>query len=451
MKLKRFAIHGLIALAVTIALCMFFANTIVTITTPKVRIVEVSKGRLEEKINLDAQVYFPKTTDYTLPDAMDHSIVVDKVYVRAGQTVVAGETLFTATMPEYEQSMQDLQDKYNEKAGELLDMDIENLRIDQESSENDCYEAVVDLQTARSQAEHDARVLAAELDVTLGADITQWERRAAGHEDLLAAVQNTVAAQAAYDEAYAAFINAYKRTSPSFRETTFQYIKERDALLDEMNDLLDEMVALTECKNKLTNVTAPHDGYVVSMDVKNGDTYEGKTSAFTLSDADVPPQLRADVTTLSKTIADDTKVEVEGNYGTEKTTVETTALGGDGKKYIYIALTDDIISAKGGIVSMLTDGSVTVTVRYRAKQSTTLLPAAAVRSDGEDSDYVYTIQNYYGGFLNSSSMKVTKTSVTVLERGDTMVSVEEDLSYQKIASGEDRALSDNCNVMEYID
>jgi len=310
---------------------------------------------------------------------------------------------------------------------------------------------VLDQQTVLSQAEHDARVLAAEMNVALGTDTAEWEQRAAGHDDLLAAVQNTVAAQAAYDEAYAAFINAYKRTSPSFRETTFQYIKERDALLDEMNDLLDEMVALTECKNKLTNVTAPHDGYVVSMDVKNGDTYEGKTSAFTLSDADVPPQLRADVTTLSKTIADDTKVEVEGNYGTEKTTVETTALGGDGKKYIYIALTDDIISAKGGIVSMLTDGSVTVTVRYRAKQSTTLLPAAAVRSDGEDSDYVYTIQNYYGGFLNSSSMKVTKTSVTVLERGDTMVSVEEDLSYQKIASGEDRALSDNCNVMEYID
>ena len=451
MKMKRFAIRGLIALVIIIALCMFFANTIVTITTPKVRIVEVSKGRLEQKINLDAQVYFPKTSDYTLPEAMDHSIIVDKVYVRAGQTVVAGETLFTAIMPEYEQSMQDLQDKYSEKAAELLDMDIKNPRIDKESSQNDYYKAVLDLQTALSQAEHDARVLAAEMNVALGTDTAQWEQRAAGQDDLLAAVQSAVAAQTAYDEAYAAFIKSYNRASSSFKENTFQYIKDRDALLDEMNDLLDDMVALTKYKNKLTNVTAPHDGYVVSMDVNNGDTYEGKTSAFTLSASDSPPQLRADITSISKTISDGTKVEVESSSRTKKTTVESTALGGDGKKYLYIALTDDIISAKGGIVSILTDGSMTVTVRYRGKQSATLLPAAAVRSDGEDSDYVYTIQNYYGGFLNSSSMKVTKTSVTVLERGDTMVSVNEDLSYQKIASGEDRALSDNCNVMEYID
>lgn len=451
MKMKRYAIRGLIALAVIIALCMFFANTIVTITTPKIRIVEVSKGRLEQTINLDAQVYFPKTTEYTLPDAMAHNIVVDKVYVRAGQTVTAGETLFTATMPEYEQAMKELQDTYSKKAGELLDMDLKNPRVDKESSQNDYYEAVLDLQTALSQAEHDARVLAAEMNVALGTDTAGWEQRATGHDDLLAAVQSAVAAQAAYDEAYDVFIKNYNRASLSFQENTFQYIKDRDALLDEMNDLLDDMVALTEYKNKLTNVTAPHDGYVVSMAVQNGDTYDGKTSAFTLSASDSPPQLRADVTTLSKTIADGTKVEVEGNNRKEKTTVESTALGGDGKKYLYIALTDDIISAKGGIVSMLTDGSVAVTVQYRAKQSATLLPAAAVRSEGDDKDYVYTIQHYYGGFLNSSSMKVTKTSVTVLERGDTMVSVEEDLSYQKIASGEDRALSDNCSVMEYID
>ncbi len=451
MKMKRFAIRGLIALAIVIALCMFFANTIVTITTPKVRIVDVGKGRLEQKITLDAQVFFPKTADYTLPEAMDHNIIVDKLYVRAGQTVEAGETLFTATMPEYEKSMQDLQDQYDEKAAALLDKDIENLRIDKESSQNDYYKAVLDLQTKLSQAEHDARVLAAELDVALGSDTAQWEQRAAGQDDLLAAVQTVAAQQAAYDKAYAAFIEAYKLASSSFKEKTFQYIKERDALLDEMNGLLDDMVALTEYKNKLTNVTAPQDGYVVSMDVKSGDTYEGKTSAFTLSEADTPPQLRADITALSKTIAEGTKVEVDGNSRTEKTTVESVALGGDGKKYMYIELTDKIISAKGGIVSLLTDGTVTVTVRYRAKQSTTLLPAAAVRSDGEDSNYVYTIQNYYGGFLNSSAMKVTKTPVTVLERGDTVISVEEDLSYQKIAGGEDRALSDNCNVMEYID
>lgn len=36
MKLKRFALKGLIVLAVVVALCMFFARTVQTITTPKV-------------------------------------------------------------------------------------------------------------------------------------------------------------------------------------------------------------------------------------------------------------------------------------------------------------------------------------------------------------------------------------------------------------------------------
>jgi multidrug efflux pump subunit AcrA (membrane-fusion protein) len=451
MKLKRIAIRGLIALAVVVALCMFFANTIVTITTPKVRIVEASRGKLEQKISLSAQVFFPKTTDYTLTGAMKNIVVVDKVYVRAGQTVAAGETLFTAVMPDYEQAMKDLQDKYDAKAAELLDKDIANPRTDKGSSQNQLYQMVLDRQTALSQAEHDARVLATELNVTLGADSAQWERRAAGQDELLTAVQAALDAQKAYDTAYDAFFNDYRRSSEQFRETTFTYIKERDVLLSGMNDLLDEMVALTERKNALTTVTAPQAGYVVAMNVKNGDTYDGKTSAFTLSGEEAPPQLRADITSLGKVIADGTKVEVTGNNGTEKTSVENTALGGDGKKYLYISLTDDVISAKGGVAAMLTDGSVAVTVRYKAKQSATLLPAAVVRSEGENTDYVYVLNRDYSGFLGSSAMKVVKTSVTVLERGDTMVSVKEDLSYQEIAGGEDRPLSDGCTVMEYLD
>ncbi|HPF87729.1 MAG TPA: hypothetical protein PK537_06705 [Candidatus Limiplasma sp.] len=451
MKLKKIAVRGMIALAVIVALCMFFANTIVTITTPKVRIVQGDRGRLEQKINLDAEIYFPKTTDYTLFDAMENAIVIDKVYVRAGQTVTAGETIFTATMPDYDTAMDELQAKYDEKASDLLDKDIANLRTDKDSSENTLYEAVLDAQTALANAEHDARVLAAELGISLGADTAQWQRRAQGQDELSSAVQAAADAQTAYDQAYASFIQEYKHSSSQFKETTFQYIKERNALLTEMNDLMDDMVALTERMNTLTTVTAPQDGYVVAVNVNSGDNYDGKTAAFTLSDPDTPPQLRADITSLGKVIADNTKVEISGNYGTEKTTVESTALASDGKKYIYIALTDDVISAKGGIPAMLTDGTVSVTVRYKAKESTTLLPAAAVRSAGDGEDYVYVIQHNYDGFLGSASMTVVKTSVTVLERGDTMVSVQESLDYQDIAVGEDRALSDDCTVMEYVD
>lgn len=72
-----------------------------------------------------------------------------------------------------------------------------------------------------------------------------------------------------------------------------------------------------------------------------------------------------------------------------------------------------------------------------------------MRSDGENS-YVYIVEYSGGGFLSQSTMKVKKTSVTVIERSDTTVSIEEDLSYRSIADREDRALTDGATVMEYV-
>ena len=211
------------------------------------------------------------------------------------------------------------------------------------------------------------------------------------------------------------------------------------------------MVALSARKTTLSTVVAPHDGYVVSMAVKNGDTYDGKKSAFTLSIDTTPPVLRADITSLNKALADNTRVDVAGDYGSERTNVEKTVLEGDGKKYAYVTLTENIISIKGGITRMVTDGDIKLTITYRAKESATLVPASAVRNEGEGQDYVYLIQRSYGGFMGSSAMKAVKTSVTVLERGDGVISIQQEMERQEIADGEDRALTDGGTIMEYID
>ena len=46
---------------------------------------------------------------------------------------------------------------------------------------------------------------------------------------------------------------------------------------------------------------------------------------------------------------------------------------------------------------------------------------------------------------------LSKTTVTVLEKTDQVVSVSEDLSYVEIADREDRALKDGQAVMDYVD
>ncbi len=451
MKLKKIALKGLIILAVTVALCMFFAKTVMTITTPKIQIVRASRGRLEQKIRLNAQVYFPETTDHILTDAAKSNIVIDKVYVRPGHHVKAGETLFTAAIPDYEDKWKELNDKYDEKAAELMGKDIENRKASKTSAQNDMYDGVMEKQTTLAAAEHTARTLALRQGITLEADIAKWPEQVAGKADLTQAVTEAQTAKTAYDEAYDTFFKSFNSAKLRVRSDTFKYINERNALLKELAVISDDMVALAQRKNTLTTITAPHDGYVVSMDVKNGDAYDGKKSAFTLSQENAAPVLRAEITSLNKAIADGTRVDVAGDYGSERTSVEKTVLEGDGKKYVYVTLTENIISIKGGITRMVTDGNTEVTVTYRAKDSATLMPASAVRNEGEGQDYVYLIQRAWGGFLGSSSMKAVKTSVTVLERGDTVVSIQQEMEYQEFADREDRALTDGCTIMEYID
>ena len=49
-----------------------------------------------------------------------------------------------------------------------------------------------------------------------------------------------------------------------------------------------------------------------------------------------------------------------------------------------------------------------------------------------------------------TKMKLRKQSVTVLERGDSSVSVSEDLRGSQLADKEDRAIEDGQYVMEYV-
>ena len=131
--------------------------------------------------------------------------------------------------------------------------------------------------------------------------------------------------------------------------------------------------------------------------------------------------------------------------------VERLENSGDGKKYVYVKLDNKTIKAAGGLSRMIADGEIPMTLTYKANKSATLLPASAVRSDGGSGYYVYVVERTYGGLLDSSGYKISKSAVTVLEKSDQVVAVSEDLSYREIADREDRALSEGQAVMDYVD
>ncbi len=70
-----------------------------------------------------------------------------------------------------------------------------------------------------------------------------------------------------------------------------------------------------------------------------------------------------------------------------------------------------------------------------------------MRSEGVGEDFVYVIQYRAAEILKQQHHESGQDSVTVLERGDTTVSVREDMDYKQIAPG-GSPLSDGCTVME---
>ena len=115
MSKKKRALKALVWLGVIVAACMYFSRTIQTITTPKVKLVQATTGRIEQKISVDAKPYFPVETEITLNKAKDYPITVDKVYVKPGLLVKEGDTIFTATINDYQTKEEDLLTKYNQQ------------------------------------------------------------------------------------------------------------------------------------------------------------------------------------------------------------------------------------------------------------------------------------------------------------------------------------------------
>lgn len=456
MKLKKFALRGLIVLFVAVALCMFFARTIQTITTPKVQLVQSSSGRFEDKMTFRAQVYFAETEEFTVEEAKDMNITVDKLYVRAGNYVKAGDTIFSAKTPSYETDIEKVREEYNAKNKELLELDVQNRKLSKESYQTTLYQQLLDAQDELSDATYEARYAAAKENIILTGDVSTWASQLAlsenTSEEVKAAVNKARTAQAAYEETRTAYFAVLDNKQLKVSDSVFDYITKRNALLAEIEELNQKMVTLTVLETSLQKVTAPRDGYIVDIKVAEGDTYDGTKVAFLMNKEDCVPILRAPIDTeATRTISDGTRAEVTSeSYGTERTTVDKTAIASDGTKYLEMSMPEKYLATDSSAIRrFMQDGGVDVKITYRAKKSTTLLSPSCVRSDGENS-YVYIVEYSGGGFLSQSTMKVKKTSVTVIERSDTTVSIEEDLSYRSIADREDRALTDGATVMEYV-
>ena len=452
MNRKSKALKALLALAIVIALCMFFARTVQTITTPKVQRISATKGKLEQKISLTGELYFQKTESMKLEGAKKLAMTVEQVNVRPGHYVSKGDVIFTAFAPEYESKMEELRTKRDDKVREYTEEYAGHILLKQTTRQNDMYNEMMEGMAAYYTARYNLVSQATAEGYALPGDDAGKAAVTDGSEALNALSAAFGEALALRDAKVQQLSDLYNGKIPGvyrIGDTTFEYIKKVDKLRGEIDELDQQMLELAELNESLLQMVAPHDGYITEIELKSGDSYDGSKPAFAMTAEGDAPMLRAEVTSVDKTLREGLKITFsDGETASEISGLETAA---DGKKYALVKLDSKIIRAAGGLARMLSEEQIPLTLIYKASKSTTLLPASAVRSEGSGSDYVYVVGRTYGGLLDSSGYKVTKQTVTVLERGDQVVSVAEDLSYREIADREDRALTDGQAVMDYVD
>lgn len=444
MNLKKFAVRGLIILAVVVALCMFLSGTIRTITTPKVRLTSAKEGKLEEQYPVIGQLAYPATEKIMPTIPTGQSVTIVKVNVREGYTVKAGDVLFTAEVAGYESAMAQYQEAYDKASESLLSLEQKSGEIRIRKTDQlyaDAYYALRDAQKENLTAKIDMNTL---LNAQ-GAALPEEGYPEEAGEELTRAIDRFRASEEALTAAQAAF---QKASRYSVDDAVWNYIEETRSLQETMEENQALMEELSQLNYAIAQVTAPHDGYVAALNVKAGDSYDGRTPAMELSAEDGEPVICVDVSEVKRTISKGTAVELSLGDEQIEGKVASVEVGEDGGKYASIKLTKEMIKAAGSVYS-LTGKDISVTLTYRAKEATTLLPLSAVHGSDQDR-YVYVV-NRESSTFGASKMTVQKMSVTVLAEVKGVVSIEEGLNYYTIAYMEDRALNDGDTVMEYTD
>ena len=441
--MKKIAVRAMIVLAVVVALCMFFSGTIRTITTAKVRFTSARQGKFEQTIELTGKVHFKESEEIKLELPASSALTVTKVFVKAGQQVFAGDTLISATVDSFDQTMEQLQADYDSAEAALRELVRKNGDVRLTRNEKAWMEAFYAAQSA-SQALRDCRV-----EVQMLLTLEQLEMPETGYpegasDELIAAVDALNAAEAVADEAND---NLDRLNRYAVDETDWTYLTQKKDYEDKMADCESKMTALSLLSREVAAVAAPHDGYVTEVSVEKGGRCDASTVICRITPEQASPVIRTDISDVKQSVAAGSVVTVQtSRYGNLDTAVIDTGLLADGTRYADVAITQDIISSNGSVANMM-QGDITMKLTTRAQESSSLITPSAVRGSGSDR-YVYTARTESSTF-GGTQMKIEKISVTVLNESASVVSVAEDLTRSQIVYMEDRAISEGDAVMEY--
>ena len=445
MQFKKFALRGMIILAVVIALCILFSGTLRTLTTAKVRVAETKNGKLESTIDLKGKVVFPKDEEMTirLPEGL--GLTVTKVHVTVGEKVSKGDKLLSTEVTDADKQLNTLQTSYEEAKSSLDAWKRKNGDIRLTRNENLWIEAY-DAAREAEKKELEARLsVMTELGTANAGKVTEKAVKKAGEkaEKLYGEWQQAVKDMEAAKKRQAE-LDRY-----AVEETVWTTLQTKRDAEKKQKEAEDQMMTIRLMQKQLGVITAKHDGYIVEIKAEKGSQLTGESVLLRMTPEGTEPVLRAETKEVKQTIQKGTVITVplESKKKLE-TKVVDTGITETGVPYADAEITKDVTYELGAVATMIKEESIPLKLVTRAKQATCMIKAGAVRSDA-DGKYVYFLSSRPSA-LGDSQLVVEKRSVTVIAETPEWVSVEEDLNYgYDIVYMEDRDIKAGDAVMIY--
>ena len=448
MQMKKFALRGMVAVAVAVALCVLFSGTIRTLTTPKVRYAQTKNGKFESVTELTGKVAFTETEEITLdiPDGM--SITVTKVLAVPGQKIRKGDRLLTAEVTDAEKTLATLQQEYESAQNTLDAWDRKNGSIRLSRNENlwmEAYEAVRDAEKAEREEKLELMALLEEAGIDTPLETLAEEKLPEGTDEQTVTAFSTWMGLRQKTEEARDSLKALERYA--IAEDTWTLLQQRQEAEKKRDDAEAQIMAVRLLGRKVAVLTAPRDGYVATVVATKGGTISGDDPLLTITTEKGEPVIRADVSGVKQNIAKGTTISIASeSWGRVETRVINTGLDENGHPFADAEITEDVTWALGQVSAILKD-EIKMRLTTRAQESTCLVPASAVRGGGEGR-YVYIGEQERSAFAGNRIV-VRKMDVTVLAESASTVSIAEDLSYSKVLYMEDRVISEGGTVMLY--
>lgn len=437
--MRKFAIKGMVFLAVAVSLSLYFSGTIRAILTPKVQFLIPQKGQLTQKFQIPCSLTFTHQEPLYFP--VEDPVVVKQVFVRMGDKVQAGDALFELQLLNESAMEKDLDQRYKNALLNQLDFKRRNADVVLTDKEKNYLATFKTLQAATlREVELEKKVR--QFSSASSFSLSDGNYPEGAGTNLMAAVDAWRAANTQKIEAETAFM-AFSKLRLSNKAQA--YISEYQIVEAQLFETQTALQDFNNKKESIRLVTAPSNGYVASLHTSAREEYYGKSPLCILTKAEGEALLKVSLKNVKRLVSDGTSVLVETQVGSFKGTVREIGLDDEGEKYAMLDIPDHLLALLP--LRLIEKTPMTAHITVVSPEQHSLVPMSAVHGT-QGQRFVYVVKENQPA-VGNIQMRVEKLNITVLDEADGMAAVEQDLSHARLAYYEDRPLDDGAFVVGY--